>query len=65
MRLELSKFYSDDETLTATVYLNVDCYEIDFAENDVILATESYINHNLRYHEDAAENYVLGIKKVS
>ena len=65
MRLELSKYYSDDETLTAIVYLNVDCYEIDYAKNDVILATESYINHNLQYHEDAAENYVLRIKQVS
>ena len=67
MRHEVSIFHSTDEELEAVVYYdsNTDQYEIDFIENGKIVATESYIDHNLHYHEDAAENYVLGIKKLA
>lgn len=67
MREQLSVFHSDDFDLKAIVYYNsdIDHYEIDFAKNGKIVATESYINHSLEYHEDAAENYVLGIKRLA
>lgn len=66
MREELSVFYSDDFDLKAIVYWNEEkrCFEVDFAKNGLIVATESYINHNEQYHENAAENYVLGIKTL-
>lgn len=66
MRIELSVFRSDDMDLKAIVYHNTDkgYYEVDFAKNGLFIGTETYIDHNLQYHEDAAENYVLGIKKI-
>ncbi len=65
-REELSVFYSDDFDLKAIVYLNFDTrqFEVDFAKNGLIVATESYEGHSEQYHEDAAENYVMGIKKL-
>lgn len=67
MRHEVSVYFSDDMDREAIVYYNSDTdhYEIDFAENGKVVATESYIEHNLQYHEDAAENYVLGIKTLA
>lgn len=66
MRIELSVYLSDDMDRKAIVYRNTekDCYEIDFGKDGLIIGTESYIDHNLQYHEDAAENYVLGVKKL-
>ena len=66
MREEIMVFRSEDMDLKAIVYYNsdIDHYEIDFAKNGKVVATESYIDHNLQYHEDAAENYVLGVKTL-
>lgn len=66
MRIQLSVFYSDDTTYKAIVYLNKETgnFEVDFAKDGLIVATESYIDHSLRYHEDMAENYVLAVKTL-
>jgi hypothetical protein len=66
MRSQVSVFHSENFDLKAIVYYNgiKDKFEIDFAKNGLIVATESYEEHNLLYHEDAAENYVNGIKKL-
>ena len=40
-------------------------YAVAFFENDELISTETYHDKNLQYHEDAAENYVLGVKKIS
>lgn len=66
MRKQLSVFYSDDFDRKAIVYLNPEknCFEVDFAKDGLIVATESYIDHSLQYHEDAAENYVLSVKTL-
>ena len=66
MRSQCSVFYSEDMHLKAIVYyaIGTDLYEVDYAKNGLIIATESYEGHNLLYHEDAAENYVNGIKKL-
>lgn len=66
MRSQCSVFYSEDMDLKAIVYyaIGTDLYEVDYAKNGLIIATESYEGHSLRYHEDAAENYVNGIKKI-
>lgn len=65
MRIQLSVYRSDDMDLKAIVYHNTEngLYEVDFAKNGLFIGTESYIDRNLQYHEDAAENYVLGVKK--
>lgn len=72
MRIEISKYFStpDDlinDDLQATVYHNTDTgfYEVDFIKDGKVITTESYEQHNLTYHEDAAENYVLGVKTIT
>lgn len=62
----VSEFVSADKTLKAVVKHNrlTSMYEIDFYESKKKIATESYAFHTRRYHEDAAENYVNGIKKI-
>ena len=62
----VSEFVSDDKTLKAVVKHNrlTSSHEIDFYQNKKKIATESYAFHTRRYHEDAAENYVKGIKKI-
>lgn len=39
-------------------------YEVDYFEDNKYLASESYAGKSLLYHEDAAENFVNGIKKI-
>jgi hypothetical protein len=65
-KVELSTFYSDDMNLKAIVYYNREAkhIEVDYIKNDLVIATESYEGHSEQYHEDAAENYVMGIKKI-
>jgi len=62
----VSEFVSNDNSLKAVVRRNKSdsLYEVVFYKNKKIVATESYAFHTLRYHEDAAENYVNGIKKL-
>jgi len=62
----VSEFVSQDKTLKAVVRRNklTSIYEIDFYNGKKVVATESYAFHTLRYHEDAAENYINGIKKI-
>jgi hypothetical protein len=64
MRKQVSVFYSGDFDLKAIVYENADNYEVDFGKNGLLIKTESYEGKSLIYHEDAAENYVNGIKKI-
>ncbi len=62
----VSEFVSKDKKLKAVVRRNklTSLHEIDFYAGKKIVATESYAFHTLRYHEDAAENYVNGIKRL-
>ena len=66
MREQLSVFHSDDFDLKAIVYYDVVAkrFEVDFAKNGLLVATEHYEGRGEQYHEDAAENYVMGIKKI-
>lgn len=62
----MSTYYSDDGVLEARVYLNNwGQYVNQYLVNNVIIKTESYEDHNEQYHEDAAENFVLGVKKFT
>lgn len=65
-REQLSVFYSDDFDKKAIVYYNIveKRFEVDFAKDGLIVATESYAGHNEQYHDDAAENYVMGVKHI-
>jgi hypothetical protein len=62
----IAEYVSVDGKLKSVVRLNkpTSRYEIDFYRNKKILATESYAFHTRGYHENAAENYVNGIKKL-
>jgi hypothetical protein len=62
----IAEFESKDKTLKAIVKHNrlTSTHEIDFYKDKKKIATESYAYHTRRYHEDAAENYVNGIKKI-
>lgn len=62
----VAEYVSKDGKLKSVVRRNkpVSTYAIDFYKANNVIATESYAFHTLRYHEDAAENYVNGIKKI-
>jgi hypothetical protein len=62
----LSTFWSDDRSKKANV--NVDkarcCYFVDYFEEESCLTTIAYPGKSLRWAEDCAENYTLGILHV-
>lgn len=63
-RIRISSYDSGDG-LRAVVYNNLNSgYEIDFFINNDYILSESYTDKNLYYHENAAENFILGIKKI-
>lgn len=59
----ISEFSSDDGTKKAIVVKNNNSYSIDFYENNKYYHSIMYTDRSLRYAEDAAENYALGIFK--
>ena len=67
----ISEYISEDGKLKSVVRVNPirqnrssPLYEVDFYKANNVIATESYAFHTLRFHEEAAENYVKGIKKI-
>jgi len=63
MKLNISEFISDNGVKKAVVVKIDDSYSIDFYVNESYNHTIMYAGNSLRYVEDAAENYVLGIFK--
>jgi hypothetical protein len=63
MKNKLSEYYSDDKNNKAVVIEHEGRYFIDFYENNSYNHTIMYNDKTLRYVEDAAENYALGIFK--
>jgi hypothetical protein len=63
MRNNISEFYSEDQTKKAVVVKNDSDYCIDFYNNGKYEHSIMYVGRSLRYAEDAAENYALGIFK--
>ena len=59
----LTTVWSDDRTKKANV--NVDrarcCYFVDYFEEETCVKSISYPGKSLRWAEDCAENYILGI----
>lgn len=37
---------------------------VEFWDNGELIQTRSFPNHTIRFSEDAAENYVLGVLKL-
>ena len=62
----ISQFWSDDKTKTAVV--NVDTktcsYFVEYYLNEKLVETKDYPCKSLRWAEDCAENYTLGILNV-
>lgn len=63
MKNQVSEFYSEDGSKKAVVVEHRGDYSIDFYDNNRYNHTIMYTDRSLRYVEDAAENYVLGIFK--
>ena len=63
--VDVTKFWSDDQTKTAEVVLADGVPRIKMYENDQLIGQEDFPNNTLQYAADAAENYVLGIKKLN
>lgn len=63
MQREISEFHSDDKSKKAVVILSGEDYVIDFYQNGKYYHSIMYSGKSLRYIEDAAENYALGIFK--
>ena len=62
---EIFTYWSEDQTRKAVLMNNYGQPEIHFFKDGELEAIESYDNHSMRYHEDAAENYVLGVKNFT
>ena len=62
---EIFTYWSEDRIRKAVLMNNYGQLEIYFFKNGELEATESYHTRSTRYHEDAAENYVLGIKNIT
>jgi len=67
MSKKLSTHYSDDNKGYAEVYYDFReelAYIKYFDNNNKVFYTEEFPNNSIRYVEDAAENWALGIKKL-
>jgi hypothetical protein len=64
--IEISEYYKDDSTVSKAVVLkNSTGYFIEYYDDDgIMFHTETFTGKSLHYVEDAAENWVLGIKKL-
>ena len=56
--------YSDDYRLSAEVVVENNKVFVDFYRNEVTIDSREVTEHGLRYAEDMAENYVLGILTI-
>lgn len=68
MRKHLSTFYPEDDTGRAEVHVNFkeEMFYIEYYdENNKLFFTEDFPNKSMRYVEDAAENWALGIKQLA
>ena len=62
----ISEYWSDDKRLHAIVVSDTSLpnknYTVEFYKFGKLVRMESYENYSVYFHEDVAENYVLGIK---
>jgi hypothetical protein len=66
MSAVISEFYSDDGTKNSVVSIdkNTQCYFVEYYLEKKKINTEFYPGKSIHFAEDAAENYVCGIKVV-
>ena len=66
MYREISEFFSDDGDLRAVITLDIksDTFVIDYYKNGTMIDSEPFPEKALCYVEDAADNWVRGIKKL-
>ena len=64
MRKVLAVFSTENDERKAELIEEGDTMWINFYENGNMIAAETYEGHSRRFYEDAAENFVLGIKNV-
>lgn len=67
MGKKISTYYHDSGKGWAEVHIDMKdelLYIKYFNESGVLLTTEEFPNKSMRYVEDAAENWALGIKKL-
>lgn len=57
-------FYSDDLRRKALVLHGFECFYVDFYLDDVMIDSRKIVDHTLRYAEDTAENFTLGVIDV-
>jgi hypothetical protein len=60
-----SEYYSSELNLKAQVIKVDGCWGGRFWKDQVFQTDELYSGHSESYAEDACENYVLGIKKIT
>ncbi len=68
MGRKLNTYYSDGDKGKAEVhfdYKSERAYIKYFDSNDKLFYTEDFPNNSIKYVEDAAENWSLGIKKLA
>jgi hypothetical protein len=63
MKTKLSEYTKDDRT--AVVYLENGVHGVDFMLSDNTIGSRTFPNNSLHYVEDAAENWILDIIKVT
>ena len=63
--VNVTKFWSDDQTKTSEVVLIHGVLYVKMYEDEELVGCEDFPNNTIQYAEDAAENYVLGIKKLN
>lgn len=63
VRTEMHSYMQDNKT--AKVFLTNEGYEVDYYEGKTLLKSEPLHNHSESYAEDAADNYVMGIKLLN
>ena len=59
--ITLNEYSNKDKTKTATIVLEDGTYGVEFYENNELIEYRTFPNKSLRYAEDAAENFALGI----
>ena len=67
MGKHISTYYSDHDEGYCEIHFNFKdeyAYIKYFDNNGKLYSTENFANKSMRYVEDAAENWALGIKKL-
>ncbi len=64
---EISEYYDDEMFKRAVIFLDTktDTFGIDYYKGKTMIDSENFPGYALCYVEDAADNWVRGIKKIN